>query len=66
MDDEQKKQRSDYRRGWNSASKMIDGQLDDADSRGEMKAWYDGYYDQSCDRPMYHGLTCVSCDDWNH
>ena len=47
----------DYRNGWRASP---NGGLDEADFRGESDAWYDGYFDQACDRSKYHTLFCTS------
>ena len=50
-----------YRRGWQASVRATDGALDRADARGESNAWYDGYMDHACDRPMWAALdtTCL-------
>lgn len=63
MSEAVRKYRSDYRRGWKASQgfgpdRQYDSPLEMADGRGEPGAWYDGYMDYACDRPMYHSQEC--------
>jgi len=48
-----KQYKKDYNRGWNTSARMTDGALDRADSRGEVTAWFSGYYDHACGRDKW-------------
>ena len=50
-----------YLRGWKASQGYrggLNSPLERADSRGEHKAWYDGYHDHAGDYPKYHAMTC--------
>jgi len=52
--------RAAYRRGWKAGNSNAYGSLDNAMSRGEPDAWFDGYSDKAIGREMWHSLTCQS------
>lgn len=54
----------DYQRGWTASCRAANSTLDRADSRGEPRAWYDGYLDRAAGRPKWHTLHCPddACD----
>lgn len=49
----------DYERGWRAASRG-DGQLDKADARGEVPAWYDGYHDRAAGRSKWSARRALA------
>jgi len=66
---ELKQYKKDYKRGWNASRRGTDGALDRADGRGEVTAWFAGYYDYAAGRDQFvdsngvHRLTGVQVFD---